>query len=165
MSQQEFRELLEFLAETPQVVRQLSRDLTPDELKRKPSDSEFSFQENICHLRDIEEMGYTVRIEKLLNEDEPLLPDIDGAKLALERDYNSQDFEAGLDEFARLRERNVSALGNLQPVSLSRTGTFEGAGTITLKTLAGMMREHDESHLQELHGLKGWLRKSKVAGL
>jgi hypothetical protein len=165
MSQQEFRDLLEFLAETPRIARQISSDLAPNELKRKPSESEFSFQENVWHLRDIEQQGYTVRIEKLINEHEPVLPDIDGAKLALERDYNSQDFAAGLEEFARLREQNVGVLGQLQPESLSRSGTFEGAGRITLKALAGMMREHDESHRAEMNNLREWLTKSKAAGL
>src|SRR5437764_1203189 len=140
-AEQEFKTLLDFLAETPQVVRQLSRELTTDELKIKPADNEFSFLENVCHLRDIEQEGYTVRIDKLLNEDEPVLPDIDGAKLAQGRDYNSQNFETGLKEFARLRERNVGALSNLSPENLSRMGTFEGAGKITLKRLAVMMRE------------------------
>ncbi|HEX8890222.1 MAG TPA: DinB family protein [Pyrinomonadaceae bacterium] len=164
-AEQEFKNLLDFLAETPQVVRQLSQDLAPDELKRKPSDKEFSVQENVCHLRDIEQEGYTVRIEKLLNEHEPVLPDINGAKLAMERDYNSQDLATGLEEFARLRERNVSALRNLRPESLGRTGTLEGAGKITLKRLAAMMREHDEDHLAELNNLREWLTKSKAARL
>jgi hypothetical protein len=164
-AEQEFKTLLDFLAETPQVVRQLSRELTLDELKRKPADNEFSFLENVCHLRDIEQEGYTVRIDKLLGEDEPVLPDINGAKLAMERDYNSQDFATRLEELASLREKNVAALRNLRPESLSRTGTFEGAGKITLKRLARMMREHDETHLAEFKGLCEWLTKSKAAGL
>ena len=164
-AEQEFKTLLDFLAETPQVVRQLSRKLTLDELKRKPADNEFSFLENVCHLRDIEQEGYTVRINRLLGEHEPVLPDIDGAKLAQGRDYNSQNFETGLEEFARLRERNVGALSNLSPENLSRMGTFEGAGKITLKRLAAMMREHDETHLAEFKELREWLTKGKAAGL
>src|SRR4051794_41846310 len=83
-----FQALVEYLAEMPAIVKELSSSLTQEELKRKPPDSEFSVQENVCHLRDIEQEGYTVRIEKLLNEHEPVLPDINGAKIALERDYN-----------------------------------------------------------------------------
>jgi len=164
-AEQEFTNLLDFLAETPHVVRQLSQVFAADELKRKPSDNAFSIQENVCHLRDIEQEGYTVRIDKLLNESEPALPDINGAKLAQERDYNSQNFALGLEEFARLREKNVDVLRNLRPESLTRTGTLEGAGTITLKRLAAMMREHDEDHLAEMKSLREWLEKSKAASL
>src|SRR4051812_16651336 len=109
-AEQEFKNLLSFLAETPRVVRQWSRELTLEELKRKPAEREDSLLENVCHLRDIEQEGYTVRIVRLLNEDEPMLPDIDGAKLAQGRNYNGQDFETRLEEFARLREQNINVL-------------------------------------------------------
>src|ERR1043165_1270899 len=121
-AEMEFQALSEYLAEMPAVIKELARGLSQEELKRKPSDNEFSFQENVCHLRDIEKEGYTVRIEKLLNEHEPVLPDINGAKLAQERDYNSQDFEAALDELTKLREKNISVLSSLLPEKLSLRG-------------------------------------------
>ena len=161
----EFQALSEYLAEMPAVIKELARGLSQEELKRKPSDNEFSFQENVCHLRDIEKEGYTVRIEKLLNEHEPVLPDINGAKLAQERDYNSQDFEAALDELTKLREKNISVLSSLLPEKLSLRGMFEGLGVVTLKDVAAMMREHDEDHLAELNTLREWLTKSKAARL
>ncbi|MDQ3819568.1 MAG: DinB family protein [Acidobacteriota bacterium] len=163
-AEQEFRDLLEFLASTPARVRELSRGLASDELKRKPSTEEFSFLENVCHLRDIDRDGYTVRISKLLDEREPVLPDIDGAKLARSRDYNSEDFETALREFGSLRENNVRVLSLLQPESLSRSGMFEGVGQVTLKALAGMMREHDESHRAELRSLRDWLSTAEAKG-
>src|SRR5947209_5610128 len=164
-AEQEFRDLLEFLAATPGNVRQLSQGIAADELKRKPSTDEFSFLENVCHLRDIEQEGYTVRISKLLNERDPVLPDIDGARLARERDYNSEDFETALREFERLRENNVRVLSLLSAESLNRSGVFEGVSTINLKTLADMMREHDEAHRAELKGLRDCLSKSEAVWL
>lgn len=161
----ELQALVEYLSEMPGVVRELSRGLAPEELKRKPSDREFSFLENVCHLRDIEKEGYTVRIEKLLKEPEPVLRDIDGAKLARERDYNSQDFAAALNEFTSLREKNVSALNNLLPESLTLRAMFEGMGVVTLRDVAVMMRKHDEAHRAEMDNLREWLTKSKAAGL
>lgn len=155
--------MLEFLVATPANVRELSRGIAADELKRKPSTDEFSFLENVCHLRDIEQEGYTVRISKLLNESNPTLPDIDGARLARERDYNSEDFETALGEFEPLRENNVRVLSRLQPEGLSRSGMFEGVGPVTLKTLAEMMREHDESHRAELSVLRDLLSKGETA--
>jgi hypothetical protein len=166
VAEQEFRPLLEFLNATPATVRDLSLGIALAELKRKPSANEFSFLENVCHLRDIEREGYTVRIEKLLNEHEPVLPDINGAKLARERDYNSEDFETALREFEQLRENNVRVLSDSSPQSLERSGMFEGVGAVTLKRLAEMMREHDEGHREELSGLREWLSsESKAAGL
>lgn len=161
-AEQEFRDLLDFLAQTPASARDFSKDISEDQLKARPSANESSFQEVVCHLRDIEKEGYTVRIERLLNESEPVLPDIDGGKLARERDYNSEDFESALREFERLRENNIRVLSLLQPESLRRSGTLEGVGAITLKTLAGKMREHDEGHRAELNALRDWLSKGEA---
>jgi hypothetical protein len=166
MSRQEFKGLLEFLNATPATVRELSRGIASAEMKRRPAANESTFLEVVCHLRDIEREGYTVRIEKLLTEREPVLPDIDGAKLARERDYNSEDFETTLREFEQLRENNVRVLNDASPEGLNRSGMFEGVGAITLKRLAEMMREHDETHCAELRRLREWLSlESKAIGL
>lgn len=162
-AEMEFQALLEYLVEMPAVVSELSRGLAPEELTRKPSDNEFSFLESVCHLRDIEKEGYTIRIEKLLNEHEPVLPDLDGAKLARDRDYNSQDFVAALSEFTSLREKNVHTLKNLLPEKLSLRAMFEGLGVVTLRDVAAMMRKHDEGHRAELSALREWLTKGQAA--
>ena len=38
--------------------------------------------EHVCHLRDIEVEGYAPRLKRILSEDGPFLPDIDGRRLA-----------------------------------------------------------------------------------
>ena len=42
----------------------------------------FSPVEHAWHLADLEREGYAVRIERLLNETAPALPDFDGARIA-----------------------------------------------------------------------------------
>jgi hypothetical protein len=79
---------------------------------------------------------------------------VDGARLARERDYNSQDFGAALEEFARARAENLRAVGHLSAEQLNRKGVLEGVGPITLGKLFLLMREHDESHRQELRELR-----------
>ena len=153
ISQEDFRALVLSLAEMPQKVRRLVESLGEDERRWKPCADEFSATEGICHLRDIEEEGYAVRIRKLLNESEPFLSDLDGARLACERDYNNQNMMYALERFAHARSGNVAAVKDLSPDGLSRRGTFEGTGPITLGQLLSMMREHDEGHIQELENL------------
>ncbi len=147
-------DVIEFLEETPAVCRKLAQGLADGDLRWKPAGDQFSFVENACHLRDIEVEGYGARIRKLMTEDGPQLPDVDGPRLARERDYNSQDFAAALDEFARARAENVRAIKNLSPEQLNRSGVLEGVGHITLGRLFLLMREHDESHRQELVELR-----------
>jgi hypothetical protein len=154
---EDFRALVLSLEEMPGRVRKLVAGLGESERGWKPQRDEFSATENVCHLRDIEEEGYCVRIRRLLEETEPALSDLDGARLAKERDYNNQDMLAALERFTNAREDNVAAIRSLPPESLNRSGTFEGAGAITLGQLLLMMREHDEGHLKELEGLRARL--------
>ena len=152
-------DVIEFLQETPAVFRKLAQGLADEVLRWKPSGDRFSFVENACHLRDIEVEGYGARIRKLLTEDNPQLPDVDGSRLARERDYNRQDFAAALDEFSRARAENLRAVKNLSAEQLNRRGVLEGVGEITLGNLFLLMREHDESHRQELIELRAQMKE------
>jgi hypothetical protein len=153
MTQADLQNLLAFLAETPAVVRQLTSELGADARRWKPAAAEFSALEQVCHLRDIEQEGYAVRLSRLLAEDEPALPDIDGDKLARERDYQSQDFDAALAAFTHARRENVATVTALSPEQLQRGGTFEGVGRVTVARVLEMMRAHDEAHRAELQAL------------
>jgi hypothetical protein len=156
-TREEFQALVFSLEEMPRKVLRLVESLGEGEKVWKPRADEFSATENVCHLRDIEEEGYAVRIRRLLEESEPFLSDLDGARLARERDYNSQNMNEALDRFARARSGNVAALRSLPPDGLNRRGTFEGTGTVTLGQLLLMMREHDDAHIRELENLRGRL--------
>ena len=154
MSDAEFSELIDALARTPErlqvtITAQIANP-PEEELGRKRADDEFSAVETICHLRDIEVEAYTVRINRLLNEELPFLPDIDGARLAVERSYNSQSIQKAFDAFRLARIQNVRILRRLAPEQLKRAGTLAGVGDVTLESLLLMMRQHDEDHLQTL---------------
>lgn len=154
MAQPDLQNLLAFLEETPKVVRSLTENLTAKELMRKPAKEEFSFLEHVCHLRDIEQEGYRVRIVRLLSEEQPFLPDIDGDKLAADRNYNRQSFNEALSAFTRARKDNVQTIRTLTSHHLKRSGIFQNVGTITLGQLLAMMVEHDEAHRLSLAGLR-----------
>src|SRR5215212_853576 len=96
------------LAATPDRVRALAKRAADP--RHRVAENEFSVIENVCHLRDIEADGYVVRIRRLLEEDEPLLDDIDGARLAIERRYNEQDLVEAIDAFANARARSIAML-------------------------------------------------------
>ena len=152
------REVFESLEQAPAFFRKLAQGYPDEDLRWKPSSDHFSFVENACHLRDIELEGYGTRIRKLLTESHPQLPDLDGARLARERDYNTQDFGAAIDEFARARAENLRAVSGLSVEQLNRTGVLEGVGEITLGKLLLLMHEHDRAHRKELVELRARMR-------
>lgn len=146
----ELNELLDRLVRTPSEIAKLLSGVSPASTQIRPNSEEFSILENVCHLRDIEVEGYTVRIRRLLEEDNPQLEDIDGARLAIERDYNSQQLDDVIESFTTARQQNVKKLSTTSESDFERLGSLEGVGEITLRSLLNMMAEHDEGHLDEL---------------
>jgi len=150
-------ETFELLGNTPSELESLIEDLTASQLKTRRSPDEFSVVENLCHLRDIEIEGYQVRIKRILTEDHPALADVDGGRLAVERDYNSQPAAEALAEFRRARLENLKALQGIGESQLRREGMLQGVGAVTLEKLLLLMHEHDEDHLSDLRILRRWL--------
>ena len=161
----DFAALLDFLHETSSELAKLTDRLSVDEFRLRTSESEFSALENLCHLRDLELQGYTPRINRILNEGDPALADFDGARVAAESNYNDEQAELALQTFQTARSENVQTLRTLTEEQLKRRGTLEGVGSITLKRLAEMMREHDEGHIEDLRVLRQRLarRRSREA--
>ncbi|MCU1263879.1 MAG: hypothetical protein JWM21_197 [Acidobacteria bacterium] len=146
----EINKLLDLLEQTPEIISGQVVSLSEAEVRCRKADDYFSALEDVCHLRDLEVEGYAVRIDRILNEEQPVLGDFDGGRIAIERDYNSQDIRHALDAFTLARKQNVARLRSLTPEQLAREGVLEGVGHVSLKRLLLLMREHDEGHLQTL---------------
>jgi transcriptional regulator with XRE-family HTH domain len=130
-------------------------DAVPDKLWRTaPKAGGFSLVEHLCHLRDIDGDGYRLRIERMLAEDRPVLPDIDGGQLAIERDYQAQDARSALEAFTATRWAIVGRLGKLEPTERRRVGLMVGTTEIDVDGLVSAMLTHDSEHLDELAGLR-----------
>ena len=142
--------IFDSLLAMPLTVSLLITGLSKEQLSHRNSPDEFSALENLCHLRDIEVEGYSQRIRKIVKENQPSLPDIDGGRLAIERDYNHQNANEALEQFTRARVSNVEILRGLSGTEMSREGILEGVGRVNLEKLVQMMREHDEGHVSEL---------------
>jgi len=138
----------EDLADFPARIADLIEGVIDARVKASPD--EFAIVENVCHLRDIEAEGYAVRIEQLLREDDPLLRDLDGERLARERCYLDQDAGDAMRAFADARARSVALLRSADESAFEREGTFENVGRVTLAKLVSKMREHDAGHLRDI---------------
>jgi len=159
MNTQRVPALIQSLSQTPNQISKLLDTFPQQLLTQRPSGDEFSFLENVCHLRDLEVEGYTPRINSILNEADPQLLDFDGTRVAFERDYNRQDIVAALNAFAEARQRNVALLGMVDEEQLKRTGELQGVGRVTLDRVLEMMLEHDEGHLEDLARLSQWAKQ------
>jgi hypothetical protein len=109
----------------------------------------------ICHVRDIEIAGYSVRIRRILHESNPFLPSIDGESLARERLYATANAPEVLTEFRAARARTVETVSGLRAEQLARPGVLEGYGPVSLRSLLHYLCSHDQQHLAGLQWLLG----------
>ena len=75
MLRRQVKSCLESLSQATEEIVRLTSGLTDAELRWKDAEGNFSALENICHLRDIEIEGYTARIKRILEENNPSLAD------------------------------------------------------------------------------------------
>jgi hypothetical protein len=105
--------------------------------------------ENLCHLRDWEEI-FLARTRAVLEQDRPALPAHDDELWAIERDYRGQDPARVVQQFHALRGDLVSLLRAADATAWSRSGVHEVHGDVTLRWLAEQARRHGEEHLGQI---------------
>ena len=149
-----FAPALADLAAMPKRFSEIADRIPRGHWKTRAKDGSFSLQEHACHLRDIEIEAYRARLERILAESTPALADIDGGKLARERDYHRQDLHRAQAVFAAVRADIVHRLASLSSIERQRTGMLEGIGEITVDGLVATMLQHDAEHLGDLQMLR-----------
>ena len=145
--------LLEPLRDFPSVFQSVVDAVPRPLFTRRAKDGRFALVEHAHHLADLEIEGYGDRIERMLAEENPYLPDFRGDVIAEQRRYRELEIQPALDRFRIARERNVVRLRGLRPEEWSRGGRQEEVGAITLDSLARSMFEHDLAHANDLAAL------------
>lgn len=128
---------------------ELSRTLDgqPDEaLLRPASDGGWGVIENLCHLRDWEEI-YLNRVRVIIDQERPALPAYDDELWAVERDYRGQKPMKALAQFNELRTRLLEVLGPLPDEAWQRRATHAVHGEVTLRWIVNHICDHDDEHL------------------
>jgi uncharacterized damage-inducible protein DinB len=146
-------DLLLQLETMPEELRAAAARMPESRWRVPPAAGGFSLVEQMWHLADLEAEGYGPRIERLLSETGPHLPDFEGDRIAAERDYKSLSLGEGLARFTFARARNLARLRSLSEEAWTRAGTQEGVGAVTLSDIPRMMVEHDTSHRAEITAL------------
>ncbi len=85
-------------------------------------------------------------------------------RLAQERESQGKSLEQLLDEFARLRRENITALQslNLQPQDLARRGKHPELGGCTLSQLLATWTVHDLTHLHQISRVMAYQYRDAV---
>jgi hypothetical protein len=141
--------LLDETASVSNEFEKILQRFAPDYLPWKPESwegipsEEFSAIEQICHLRDIEIVGYQVRLQQVASENNPVLVSIDGYELAENRKYHQQNLDDVLDEFRQARLQTIELIKSFSENDFTQKGFFEDYGEVNLRSLIFYLRSHD----------------------
>ena len=154
-------EAIATLGSTPQQAEELVRGLPEEQLSFRASGNRFSLRENVLHLRDIDIEGYEQWVRLILGQDCPMLPNVDGGRLQVERNYNAQPVPPALEDFRRSREATIERLRASSEADLERKAQMERVGVITLRRLLELWMEHDRGHLADMAELRLAIQSGK----
>jgi hypothetical protein len=139
------------LSRTPAALDALSRGLPDIWARSNEGTDTWSAFDIVGHLVVGERTDWMPRARIILEDGEARAFD-PFDRFAQSRESQNKSLEQLLDEFARLRKENLTALQalNLQPQDLTRRGTHPALGTVTLSQLLATWAVHDLTHLHQL---------------
>ncbi len=142
-------ELIAALAAFPDDIARLIAGRSVEALKRPASDGGWGVVENLCHLRDWEQI-FLDRARAIVEQERPELPAFDDELWAIERDYRGQDPSRVFDQFRQLRRSLVTLLEGLPAEAWQRQGVHADLGPITLEGLVERVIAHDQEHVAQI---------------
>jgi DinB family protein len=155
VDEQDRKQWLEVLRTTPSRLKALLKGVPRSVALWAPAPGKWSILEIACHMRDMEREAYLARYERILAEDEPRLPDVDGDAYSLELDCRAEALVPVLREWTRLRRESLRLLSRVKGPEWDRAGVHETAGRLSM---ADFLRRHaignDEAHLGQIEAIK-----------
>jgi hypothetical protein len=137
----------------PGIIRKIVSGVTEKEARWKPSPERWSIAEVLGHLAHVEAQGFRGRVERILSENNPLLPGYDPDKFAATGAYEHQDLAAAFDAYERERLVSLEVLKAIPTVSLARPAVHGELGPLTLSNLLHEWPFHDIGHLRQISEL------------
>jgi carbonic anhydrase/acetyltransferase-like protein (isoleucine patch superfamily) len=155
LGHQEWTRLLALLGEGPHwVARRLDR--YPDaRWALAPATGRWSALEVLCHLRDTDRDVFVPRLERMLTETRPALPDVDMRGWDARREYRTESPRAAHRAWDAARRALIARLEPLGPEDWRRVGTHSIRGTFPLGEMVRDWVEHDLSHRRQMAGALG----------
>lgn len=139
------------LSRTPAVLDALLRDLPEQWTLQNEGESTWNAFDIVGHLIHGELTDWMPRAKMILECGERQAFEAFDRR-AQERESQGKSLAQLLDDFARLRAENLSALRalNLQPEDLARRGRHPALGIVTLSQLLATWAVHDLTHLHQI---------------
>jgi len=144
----ERRRLMDQYREGIAEVHRALDGATTDELDRRPAPAEWTAREVAHHLADSETMS-TIRLRRLLAEDEPLIQAYDENEFAKRLHYD-RPIDESLAVFAAVRTSNLELLAQLSEPEWQRRGTHSDDGPYSVETWLRIYAAHGHDHADQI---------------
>ena len=141
-----------YLSDTAALVARLRLQMGDRQGYAQATAGAFSLAQHLWHLADVEQFGWASRFQRLLREVAPVLPGVDGDRLALERRYQQRPWRAAARRFEAQRHRTLLALARCDAAVLRRPVQFSGQPATGAEMLAALLA-HDHEHRVEMAAL------------
>jgi DinB family protein len=155
MEQAERDRYLGIVRSTPDRLKAALAGVPRPLLTWRPAPGKWSIHEIVCHMRDAEREGYLLRYTKILDEDNPTFPDVDGDALALERQYGRLNLREVVRDWRAARKEVLAVLKKVKADQWGRMGAHAFLGPMSLETI--LQRQalgNDEAHLEQIEHIK-----------
>lgn len=133
----------------PDVLEDLVKDLTPDQLTARPLKGEWSVAQNVHHLVDSHTNSY-IRFKLSMTEENPPLRGYDQDAWAELPDASQADISDSMMILRGLHARWATFLDNLQEEDWQRGGTHSEAGSLTLDRMLVTYHNHCNAHIDQI---------------
>ena len=149
LTQSQRTELIAKIANLPEQVAALVRDLNAEQLTTHYLPIEWSVAQNVHHLAD-SHMNSFIRLKLVLTEHKPPLKPYDQDAWAARADADNIAIQNSLGLLQGLHHRWVTLFESLQESEWSRTGLHPDIGEVSAEDLLRLYADHGEAHLDQM---------------
>lgn len=148
------RRHVKLMRQTLETLGHIVHTTTPNDARtfRDPDDGDkgWTSLEILCHLRDFDQFFYD-RAVMILEQDHPDLPAYDHEQIAIDRQYNQQDWHTAYAELVESRHRFREWFKALSDEQWERVGNHpERDHPFTLTDAAMQIGLHDVTHIEQI---------------
>ena len=141
---------LEALRQTHSELVRLTSGLSDAALDFRAAPDDWTIREILAHLVDDEKFVMRTRMERMMKEEQPVLPPHDERKWYASRNTSRDALDQLLGDFAVQRAASLGIVEMLRESDWLRNGYQPENGEFTADEWVGRWAKHDEVHLRQI---------------
>lgn len=149
MNNTAIKNAFDIYASTPATLRALLNGL-PEAATSVPADEGWSVHDVVVHLTSLDPLSMVGRVRAILDEDDPVIPDLDEHDVLVRSGLQSKPLADVLRQMARQRDEALVWLRQLTPEQLARTGRHSAAGPLSAGEIIHHKAWHDLLHVRQI---------------